>query len=65
MVLWSVRSVYIKLIVMNHLEEIGVKKVTDIYITHHHCDQAQGLHQVQDSVRILVKRYSPHFTATR
>lgn len=40
--------------VTKHLEEIGVDQVTDIFITHHHRDQVQGLHEVDDSIRIWV-----------
>ncbi|HET7627900.1 MAG TPA: MBL fold metallo-hydrolase [Bacillales bacterium] len=29
--------------VMDHMHEIGVRKVTDVLITHHHRDQLQGL----------------------
>lgn len=35
--------------VLEHLEEIGVSKVTDILITHHHRDQVQGLEKANIS----------------
>jgi glyoxylase-like metal-dependent hydrolase (beta-lactamase superfamily II) len=40
--------------VMEHLPQIGVERVTDIFMTHHHRDQGQGLPQVQETVRIWV-----------
>ncbi len=40
--------------VLKYLHEIGVEQVTDIMITHHHRDQAQGLNMVKKSVRIWV-----------
>ncbi|HEX6923484.1 MAG TPA: MBL fold metallo-hydrolase [Bacillales bacterium] len=41
--------------VLEHLEEIGVKQVTDILLTHHHRDQAQGLERaVQTGISIWV-----------
>ncbi len=41
--------------VLNHLAEIGVERVTDVLITHHHRDQCQGLaHAVQAGAFIWV-----------
>jgi glyoxylase-like metal-dependent hydrolase (beta-lactamase superfamily II) len=41
--------------VLQHLDSIGVEKVTDIFMTHHHRDQAQGLPiAVQEGIRIWV-----------
>lgn len=39
--------------VLQHLGSIGIEKVTDIFMTHHHRDQAQGLPiAVQEGIRI-------------
>lgn len=41
--------------VLQHLGSIGIEKVTDIFMTHHHRDQAQGLPiAVQEGIRIWV-----------
>ncbi|MEH7081604.1 MBL fold metallo-hydrolase [Neobacillus drentensis] len=41
--------------VLQHLSSIGVEKVTDIFMTHHHRDQGQGLPiAVQEGIRIWV-----------
>ncbi|QIZ10336.1 MBL fold metallo-hydrolase [Priestia megaterium] len=41
--------------VLQHLSSIGVENVTDIFMTHHHRDQAQGLPiAVQEGIRIWV-----------
>lgn len=41
--------------VLDHLSEIGVTRVTDVLITHHHRDQGQGLARaVQVGIRIWV-----------
>jgi len=41
--------------VLQHLGTIGVEKVTDIFMTHHHRDQGQGLPiAVQEGIRIWV-----------
>ncbi len=41
--------------VLDHLEELGVERVTDILMTHHHRDQAQGLPRaVAAGIRIWV-----------
>lgn len=41
--------------VLQHLGTIGVDKVTDIFMTHHHRDQGQGLPiAVQEGIRIWV-----------
>ncbi|MGF6947950.1 glyoxylase-like metal-dependent hydrolase (beta-lactamase superfamily II) [Neobacillus sp. B4I6] len=41
--------------VLQHLDSIGVEKVTDIFMTHHHRDQGQGLPiAVQEGIRIWV-----------
>ncbi len=41
--------------VLDHLPEIGVKRVTDILMTHHHRDQGQGLPRaVKEGIRIWV-----------
>jgi glyoxylase-like metal-dependent hydrolase (beta-lactamase superfamily II) len=43
--------------VLDHLDEIGVRYVTDILITHHHRDQAQGLAR---AVRTGLRIWVPH-----
>src|SRR5215216_5380084 len=41
--------------VLDHLAEIGVERVTDVLMTHHHRDQGQGLARaVQAGIRIWV-----------
>jgi glyoxylase-like metal-dependent hydrolase (beta-lactamase superfamily II) len=41
--------------VLDHLAEIGVERVTDVLMTHHHRDQGQGLRQaVEAGIRIWV-----------
>jgi glyoxylase-like metal-dependent hydrolase (beta-lactamase superfamily II) len=41
--------------VLLHLDEIGVERVTDVLMTHHHRDQCQGLHRaVEKGIRIWV-----------
>jgi glyoxylase-like metal-dependent hydrolase (beta-lactamase superfamily II) len=41
--------------VLDHLAEIGVERVTDVVMTHHHRDQGQGLPRaVQAGIRIWV-----------
>jgi glyoxylase-like metal-dependent hydrolase (beta-lactamase superfamily II) len=41
--------------VLDHLVEIGVERVTDVLMTHHHRDQGQGLPRaVQTGIRIWV-----------
>jgi glyoxylase-like metal-dependent hydrolase (beta-lactamase superfamily II) len=41
--------------VLDHLAEIGLERVTDVLMTHHHRDQGQGLARaVQDGIRIWV-----------
>ena len=41
--------------VLDHLAEIGVERVTDVLMTHHHRDQGQGLPRaVQAGIRIWV-----------
>ena len=43
--------------VLDHLAEIGVESVTDILMTHHHRDQAQGLPR---AVRAGIRIWIPH-----
>ncbi|MDN4075315.1 MBL fold metallo-hydrolase [Fictibacillus terranigra] len=43
--------------VLQSLPLIGVEKVTDILMTHHHRDQAQGLH---DAVKAGIRIWVPH-----
>jgi glyoxylase-like metal-dependent hydrolase (beta-lactamase superfamily II) len=41
--------------VLDHLAELGVDRVTDVLVTHHHRDQVQGLHKaVAHGARIWV-----------
>src|ERR687897_900883 len=41
--------------VLDHLEELGVDRVTDVLVTHHHRDQVQGLARaVEAEARIWV-----------
>ena len=41
--------------VLDHLDEIGVRRVTDVLLTHHHRDQCQGLPRaVEMGIRIWV-----------
>ncbi|MBI5669073.1 MAG: MBL fold metallo-hydrolase [Chloroflexi bacterium] len=41
--------------VLDHLDEIGVERVTDVLLTHHHRDQGQGLRRaVEAGIRIWV-----------
>lgn len=41
--------------VLDHMAEIGVERVTDVLMTHHHRDQGQGLPRaVQAGIRIWV-----------
>ncbi len=41
--------------VLDHLDAIGVRRVTDVLMTHHHRDQAQGLaHAVTAGARVWV-----------
>ena len=41
--------------VLDHVAEIGVERVTDVLMTHHHRDQGQGLQRaVQTGIRIWV-----------
>src|SRR5919197_4967232 len=35
--------------VLDHLEELGVERVTDVLVTHHHRDQVQGLARAADA----------------
>src|SRR4051812_1406098 len=35
--------------VLDHLEELGVERVTDVLVTHHHRDQVQGLQRAVDA----------------
>jgi glyoxylase-like metal-dependent hydrolase (beta-lactamase superfamily II) len=35
--------------VLDHLEELGVERVTDVLVTHHHRDQVQGLERAVDA----------------
>lgn len=43
--------------VLQHLEKIGVEKVTDVLVTHHHRDQAQGL---EKAVEMGANIWVPH-----
>ncbi|MCC6801238.1 MAG: MBL fold metallo-hydrolase [Anaerolineae bacterium] len=43
--------------VLDHLDEIGVARVTDVMITHHHRDQCQGLAR---AVEMGIHIYVPH-----
>ncbi len=43
--------------VLNHLAELGVRQVSDVLMTHHHRDQAQGLSL---AVRSGVRIWAPH-----
>lgn len=43
--------------VLDHLEQIGVHRVTDVLITHHHRDQCQGL---QRAVDLGIRIWVPH-----
>ena len=36
--------------VLDHLDEHGVDRITDVLLTHHHRDQAQGLSRAARSV---------------
>jgi glyoxylase-like metal-dependent hydrolase (beta-lactamase superfamily II) len=48
--------------VLDHLVEIGVERVTDVLLTHHHRDQAQGLARaVENSIRIWVPHTEQDF----
>ncbi len=41
--------------VLDHLSEVGVQRITDVLLTHHHRDQGQGLQRAVDrGVRIWV-----------
>ncbi len=41
--------------VLEHLEELGIERITDVLMTHHHRDQAQGLPRaVEAGIRIWV-----------
>jgi glyoxylase-like metal-dependent hydrolase (beta-lactamase superfamily II) len=41
--------------VLKHLDTIGVESVTDVFMTHHHRDQCQGLPvAVKEGIRIWV-----------
>jgi glyoxylase-like metal-dependent hydrolase (beta-lactamase superfamily II) len=41
--------------VLDHLPELGVERVTDVLLTHHHRDQVQGLHRAEaEGIRIWV-----------
>ncbi|GGH73382.1 glyoxylase-like metal-dependent hydrolase (beta-lactamase superfamily II) [Pullulanibacillus pueri] len=41
--------------VLEHLEDIGITTVTDVLLTHHHRDQAQGLEKIdQNKIHIWV-----------
>lgn len=41
--------------VLDHLAEVGVERVTDVLMTHHHRDQGQGLHRaVEAGINIWV-----------
>src|ERR671939_1737384 len=35
--------------VLDHLEELGVERVTDVLLTHHHRDQLGGLRRAADA----------------
>src|SRR5215208_5763771 len=35
--------------VLDHLDELGVERVTDVLVTHHHRDQVQGLQRAVDA----------------
>jgi glyoxylase-like metal-dependent hydrolase (beta-lactamase superfamily II) len=35
--------------VLDHLEELGVERVTDVLVTHHHRDQVQGLARAREA----------------
>ena len=44
--------------VLDHLDELGVRSVTDLLVTHHHRDQVQGLARARDvGIRIWVPPY--------
>ena len=43
--------------VLDHLAEIGVERVTDVLMTHHHRDQAQGLPR---AVEVGIRIWVPH-----
>src|SRR3954466_9860074 len=41
--------------VLDHLDELGIDRVTDVLLTHHHRDQAQGLARAAEAgIRIWV-----------
>ena len=41
--------------ILDHLDEIGVERVTDVLVTHHHRDQVQGLARAAEAgIRIWV-----------
>src|SRR5688572_14217185 len=41
--------------VLDHLGELGIQRVTDVLMTHHHRDQGQGLSRaVREGIRIWV-----------
>ncbi len=49
--------------VLDHLEDLGIGRITDILMTHHHRDQAQGLAQAlarRDSRLAGVRIWAPH-----
>ncbi|MFD7922214.1 MBL fold metallo-hydrolase [Streptomyces sp. NPDC059740] len=47
--------------VLDHLHEIGVERVTDVLVTHHHRDQVQGLARaVEHGARIWVPPVERH-----
>src|SRR5689334_10735581 len=50
--------------VLAHLEELGVDRVTDVLVTHHHRDQVQGLARAVDAgARIWVPPVEESFFA--
>jgi glyoxylase-like metal-dependent hydrolase (beta-lactamase superfamily II) len=50
--------------VLDHLAELGVDRVTDVLVTHHHRDQVQGLRRAVDAgVRIWVPPFERELIA--
>jgi glyoxylase-like metal-dependent hydrolase (beta-lactamase superfamily II) len=48
--------------VLDHLAEMGVERVTDVLLTHHHRDQAQGLARAaENGIRIWVPHQEQDF----
>lgn len=50
--------------VLDHLEELGVDRVTDVLVTHHHRDQVQGLRRaVEAGARVWVPPFEEELVA--